>query len=114
MEVFSMVDELEKLKVFSTDDLSIASKMNAMIKSHVKEFKLTELMRFKDDNSSVKIYVKAGENKEYVSEVLMIIKDINKKSKENVGAKIVSLTGNIDINKISKLADTYSKKSKKI
>ena len=112
MEVFSMVDELEELKVFSTDDLSIASQMNTMVKSHVKKFKLTELMRFKEDDSSVKIYVKAGKNKEYVSEVLMFINGINKKTKENVDAMIVSLTGNIDINKISKLADTYSKESK--
>ncbi|TVZ54929.1 uncharacterized protein DUF4252 [Lutibacter sp. Hel_I_33_5] len=111
MEVFSMINELKELKVFTTDDNAIANTMEGMVKSAVKRSKLTELMRVKEDDSRVKIYVKSGKNKDYVSEVLMFVRGINKKTKENVDSVIVSLTGTIDINKISKLADTYTKKN---
>jgi hypothetical protein len=113
MEVFNMINELKELKMFSTDDASIADQMENMVKKSVKDSKLTELMRVKEDDSRVKIYVKSGKNKDYVSEVLMFVRGINKKTNENVDSVIVSLTGMIDINKISKLADTYTKDAKK-
>ncbi|PKH52094.1 DUF4252 domain-containing protein [Tenacibaculum sp. Bg11-29] len=108
MEVFSMVKNLEELKVFSTDDTSISAKMETMVKSAVSKNNLIELMRVKDKGSRVKIYVKSTKNKDFVSEVLMFVKnkDSKKGSPESV---IVSLTGTIDINKMSKLADTFSK-----
>ena len=113
MEVFSMVDNLKELKFFSTDDASIANQMEAMVKAAVKKSNLTELMRVKEDDSRVKIYVKSRKNKDYVSEVLMFVRGLNKKTKENVDSVIVSLTGNIDINKISRIADAYTKENKK-
>ena len=109
MEVFKMIQELKELKVFSTDDSSIANKMDAMVKSQVKSASLTELMRIKEDDSRVKIYVKTGKNKDYVREVLMFVKGIDKKTNGNSEAVIISLTGLIDINKLSKIADTFTK-----
>ncbi|WP_299049171.1 DUF4252 domain-containing protein [uncultured Polaribacter sp.] len=109
MEVFQMIQDLNELKVFSTDNSAIADKMDGMVKNLIKQKNLTELMRVKDDDSRVKIYVKSTSNKDYVSEVLMFVKGINKKTKENVDSVIVSLTGNIDINKMSKIADTFTK-----
>ncbi|WP_422091106.1 DUF4252 domain-containing protein [Tenacibaculum ovolyticum] len=108
MEVFNMVKNLEELKVFSTDDTSISTKMETMVKSAVSKNNLIELMRVKDKGSRVKIYVKSTKNKDFVSEVLMFVKskESKKGSPESV---IVSLTGTIDINKMSKLADTFSK-----
>ena len=66
-------------------------------------------MRIKEDESRVKIYVKASKNKDYVSEVLMFVKGISKKTDKMSEAMIISLTGNIDINKMSELADTFTK-----
>ncbi|WBX78153.1 DUF4252 domain-containing protein [Tenacibaculum ovolyticum] len=111
MEVFNMVKNLEELKVFSTDDTSISTKMETMVKSAVSKNNLIELMRVKDKGSRVKIYVKSTKNKDFVSEVLMFVKskESKKGSPESV---IVSLTGTIDINKMSKLADTFSKDKK--
>ncbi|WP_237275961.1 DUF4252 domain-containing protein [Tenacibaculum ovolyticum] len=108
MEVFNMVKNLEELKVFSTDDTSVSAKMETMVKSAVSKNNLIELMRVKDKGSRVKIYVKSTKNKDFVSEVLMFVKskESKKGSPESV---IVSLTGTIDINKMSKLADTFSK-----
>ena len=111
MEVFKMIQDLKELKIFSTDNSSIANKMEAMVKSAVKSSKLTELMRIKEDKSRVKIYVKTGGKKDYVSEVLMFVKGIDKKTNGNAESVIISLTGLIDINKLSKIADTFTKEN---
>lgn len=111
MEVFQMVQELDELKMFSTDNKDVAAKMESMVKSEVKSSKLTQLMRAKDKGSKVYIYIKAGKNKDFVSEVLMFIQDINEKTNGMSECVVVSLTGNIDINKMSKLADAFAKNS---
>ncbi|MDE0536360.1 DUF4252 domain-containing protein [Tenacibaculum sp. L6] len=112
MEVFKMIQDLQELKVFSTENAAVAAQMENMVKSAVGKSNLIELMRVKDKDSRVKIYVKTTKNKDFVSEVLMFVKDKDSKngSPESV---IVSLTGNIDINKMSKLAETFSKDGKK-
>lgn len=112
MEIFQMIQDLNELKVFSTDDTVIADKMDGIVKTLINQKNLTELMRVKDDDSRVKIYVKSTSNKDFVSEVLMFVKGINKKTKENVDSVIISLTGNIDINKMSNIADTFIKDKK--
>lgn len=109
MEVFKMIQDLNELKVFSTDKAQIAAKMESMVKSEVKSQNLVELMRIKDDGSRVLIYVKSGKNKDFVKEVLMFVKGIDKKTNGMSESVVVSLTGNIDINKMSKLADTFAK-----
>ena len=109
MKVFQMVQDLKEFKMFSTDDKSTANTMETMANIAIKKQNLTQLMRIKNDDSRVKIYVKSTKNKDFVSEVLMFIKGIDKKTNGNSEAVIVSLTGNIDINKMSDLADTFSK-----
>lgn len=110
MEIFNTAKGLESLKVFTTENQNIASKMEEMVNGSVKSLKLTELMRVKDKKSKVKIYVKSTKNKELVSKVLMFIKNRdNKGKKESV---IVSLLGEIDINKLSSIADNYSNRKK--
>ena len=111
MEVFKMVQDLDELKAFSTNDASVAAKMESMVKSEVKKQKLVELMRVKDGDSRVLIYVKSSKNSDFVSEVLMFIKGIDQKTDGMSEAVVVSLTGNIDINKMSQLADTFAKSS---
>ena len=112
MEVFNMVKNLQELRVFSTDDASVSIKMENMVKSAVSKNNLIELMRVKDKGSRVKIYVKTTKNKDFVSEVLMFVKS-NDSKKGGPESVIVSLTGTIDINKMSKLADTFSKEKNK-
>ena len=111
MKIFQMINDLNEFKMFSTDNKAIADKMEGMVSTAIKKQKLTQLMRVKDDDSRIKIYVKATKNKDYVSEVLMFIRGINKKTKENVDSVIVSLTGNIDVNKMSEMTDAIIKES---
>ncbi|KGL61000.1 protein of unknown function [Polaribacter sp. Hel1_33_78] len=109
MKVFQMIQDLKEFKMFSTENIAVASKMGNMVNTAIKKQNLTELMRIKEDDSRVKIYVKASKNKDYVSEVLMFVKGISKKTNKMSEAMVISLTGNIDINKMSELADTFTK-----
>ena len=108
MKVFQMIQDLKEFKMFSTKDTGIANKMDVMVQSAIKKQNLTQLMRIKEDGSNIKIYVKSTKNKDFVSEVLMFIKGLDKKTKGNSEAVVVSLTGSIDINKMSELADTFT------
>ena len=108
MQIFAMINDLKSFKMFSTDDSFIADKMEVMTNAAIKKNNLTELMRIKEDDSRIKIYVKSTKNKEYVSEVLMFIKGIDKQTKGISKSMIISLTGSIDITKMSDLADTFT------
>ena len=108
MQIFAMINDLKSFKMFSTDDSFIADKMEVMANSAIKKHNLTELMRIKEDDSRIKIYVKSTKNKEYVSEVLMFIKGIDKQTKGISKSMIISLTGSIDIAKMSDLANTFT------
>ncbi|APZ47289.1 hypothetical protein BW723_13795 [Polaribacter reichenbachii] len=112
IQAFEMIGDLKEFKMFSTNDLDIASKMESMVNTSIKSKKLTQLMRIKDDGSRVKIYVKATSNKDYVSEVLMFVKGIDKQTKGVSEAIVFSLTGNIDINKMSEYTDKIVKENK--
>ena len=107
MKVFEMIQDLKEFKMFSTNDAKVATIMGELVNASIKNQNLTELMRIKEDASRVKIYVKTTKNKDYVSEVLMFVKGLSKKTNKVSEAVIVSLIGSIDINKISELADTF-------
>lgn len=107
MKVFQMIQDLEEFKMFSTRDTQVANTMEDMVNTSIKKQKLTELMRVKDEESRVKIYVKTTKKKEYVSEVLMFVKGLSKMTNKTSEALIVSLIGTIDVNKLSELADTF-------
>ena len=113
LEIFKMVQNLNELKVFKTNDLGVSKSMETMVSSAIKKSKLTELMRFKDKGSKAKIYVKTGGNSDTVSEVLMFVSGVSKITEGHAESVIVSLTGVIDINKLSKLADKFTNEGKK-
>lgn len=111
MKVFNTAKGLQELKVFSTEDMSVASKMESMINSTIKNGKMTQLMRVKDKGSRVKIYVKATKNKDIVSEVLMFVKNMNKDDEKNKpSSTIISLLGEINVNELAEIANDYEKK----
>ncbi|MDY0779670.1 DUF4252 domain-containing protein [Tenacibaculum sp. IB213877] len=114
MKIFNTAKGLQELKVFSTENLNIASQMESMVDNAIKKSNLTQLMRVKDKGSRVKIYIKATKNKDIVSEVLMFVKDTEVNDKDDKPtATIISLVGDIDVNKLSEIANDYEKKPNK-
>ncbi|RAV30331.1 DUF4252 domain-containing protein [Sinomicrobium soli] len=100
-----MVKSLKNLKVFTTEDKDISEEMRSTMDGYIKKEDLEELMRVKDKESNVKFYIRPGKDADHVSELLMFVSgikdvDVNGRKFETV---LLSLTGDIDLNKISLL-----------
>jgi len=105
-EYVNMIKNLNSLRVFATENTSIAAKMKAKVNGYLKSTKLSELMRVKDKDGNVKIYIKEGKDADHVSELFMFIEGISKHmggEERKPEAVIVSISGDIDLNKISEL-----------
>lgn len=105
-----MVNSITSFKTIATDNKTIAADIAKWVKS--KSTSLEELMEVKDNGSEVKFYVKEGKDADHVKELLIFVNGIGNHVKEGVevnGEKrrfesvIVALTGDIDLNEISKL-----------
>lgn len=101
-EYLDLIKNIESLKVFATESVSVAKQMEAEAKKYLKNSNLEELMRVKDGDSNVTIYIKEGKNEDFVKELFMFVRDGENGSNESV---IICLTGNIDLKQISKLTD---------
>ena len=103
-EYLNLIKNINTLKVFATEDNSVAKQMEAEVKSYLVKANLEELMRVKDGKSNVKIYVKEGKNEDYVKELFMFVKDSGDESGHDQTV-IIYLTGDIDLKQISKLTE---------
>ncbi len=96
---------VNSLKVFTTEDAKIAADMSASVNTYLRTASLEELMRVKDKEANIKFYIKSGKDDDHVSELLMFVTGI--KGANIDGRKIetvlLSLTGDIDLNKINSL-----------
>ena len=111
-EYMDMVKGLTSFKVFTTENAVVAKDMDNVISKYLNSTKLTELMRVKDKDANVKIYIREGKNEDHVSELLMYVSGVGKYTKEagsprEVESVIISLTGDIDLNKISELTEAH-------
>ena len=111
-EYFDMVKGLSSFRVFTTENPTIAQDMNAIVSKYLKSANLIELMRVKDEGSNVKIYVRQGKDEDHVSELLMFVSGVGKYTNNSdspikAESVILSLTGDIDLNKISELTESH-------
>jgi hypothetical protein len=107
-----MVKSITSFKTMITDNKTIATDLGKWVKS--RSSSLEELMEVKDDGTNVNFYVKEGKDADHVKELLIFVNGVDKYMDESieVGGKerrietvVVSLTGDIDLNEISKLTD---------
>ena len=106
-----MVNSITSFKTIATDNKAIANDLANWVKSRSNS--LEELMEVKDDGMIVKFYVKEGKDSDHVEELLMFVNgldglmkdsDIKINGKErSIETVVISFTGNIDLNQISKL-----------
>lgn len=105
-----MVKSITSFKTIVTDNKDISLDISKWVKS--RSSALEELMEVKDDGTEVKFYVKEGRDADHVEELLIFVNGIDKVIDEKVEINgkerkietvVVSLTGNIDLNEISKL-----------
>ncbi len=108
-EFMEIASGLQGVKVFMTEDSKISADMSNTVKRYLKSSKLEELMRVKDKDVNVKFYIRDGKKKDHVSELLMFVSGMDNVEIGHNGRKLetvlVSLTGDIDLNKIGTLTD---------
>lgn len=110
-EYLNMVNSITSFKVISTGNKAISADVSSWVKS--RKNSLEELMVVKDDGMNMTFYVKEGRDADHVSEFLMFVDGLGAITKDmdvNMNGKkrefetvVVSLTGDIDLNQISKL-----------
>lgn len=112
---YDMVKKITGLKVFTTGNQSVSSEMKATVQKYLNKSDLEELMRIKDGDQTVKFYVKEGKDENHVKELLMFVNGLKEMTKDadiTVNGKkrefesvLITLTGDIDLRQISKLAN---------
>ncbi len=107
-----MVKSITSFKTIVTDNKAISADVSKWVKS--RSSALEELMEVKDDGTEVQFYVKEGKDADHVKELLIFVNGIDKvmDDKIEINGKqrkietvVVSLTGDINLNEISKLTD---------
>ncbi|MBT8183250.1 MAG: DUF4252 domain-containing protein [Eudoraea sp.] len=106
-DFMEIAKSVNSLKVFTTEDKKVGADMKASVEEYLKSASLEELMRIKDKDANIKFYIKNGKDDDHVSELLMFVSgmknvdvEINDRKFETV---LLSLTGDIDLNKINSL-----------
>ncbi len=112
-EYINMVNSITSFKTMATDNKTISTDIANWVKS--RSASLEELMVVKDDGVNMTFYVKQGKDADHVSELLMFINGLDAVTKDSnieINGKkrtletvVISLTGDIDLNQISKLAN---------
>jgi TusA-related sulfurtransferase len=110
-EFVEMVNSITSFKTIATDNKAIAADIANWVKSRSNS--LEELMEVKDDGMVVKFYVKEGKDSDHVEELLMFVNGLDAMMKDSdikingkersIETVVISFTGNIDLNQISKL-----------
>lgn len=107
-----MVKSITSFRTIVTDNKSISADISKWVKS--RSSSLEELMEVKDDGSEVKFYVKEGRDADHVKELLIFVNGIDKMMDDKIQINgkerkietvVVSFTGDIDLNEISKLTE---------
>ena len=108
-----MVKSITSFKTIVTDNKAISADISKWVSS--RSSSLEELMEVKDDGTDVKFYVKEGKDADHVKELLIFVNGVDKAMKgqgveingetRKIETVVVSLTGDIDLNEISKLTD---------
>ncbi|KZS41542.1 DNA topoisomerase IV [Aquimarina aggregata] len=103
-EYLNLVENINNIKVFITDNKEVSQKMQGDVGNYLKSSSLDELMRVKsDDGENIKFYIKPGSTDDYVSELFMYLEGNDKK--DGPESIILTITGKIDLRQVSKLAD---------
>jgi hypothetical protein len=104
-DFMDIASSLKSLKVFTTENKKIGDDMRSSVSSYLKSSQMEELMRVKDKDANVKFYIKQGRDDDHVSELLMLVTDLNEVEADGrkIETVLLSLTGDIDLNKINSL-----------
>lgn len=99
-QYLDLIDNLNEIRIYTTNQTSIRSQMATDVSSYLTKGSLDELMRVNESGRNIKFYAKPGKNDNFVSELFMFME--GEKDGKPISV-IMSITGNLDLAKISKL-----------
>ena len=110
-EYLEMVNSITSLKTIITEKGAISSDITSWVSSRSRG--LEELMEVKDEGTVVKFYIKEGKDEDHVEELLIFVNGLSNQMDDSdiqINGKdrkfetvVVSLTGDIDLNQVSRL-----------
>jgi len=100
-QYIKLIENLKEIRMFTTDQSAIRAQMAADVNTYLSKGSLEQLMRVNEDGKNIKFYSKPGRNENFVSELLMFME--GEKDGKPI-AVILSITGDIDLTQLSKLA----------
>ncbi|MEO0571760.1 MAG: DUF4252 domain-containing protein [Bacteroidota bacterium] len=105
-EFLDLAKSIKEIKVFISEDKTASQKMKATAKGYIQSSKMESLMKVKDEGSEVNFYVMEGKDSDHVSEMVMLVTDMDKKSgRSDFETVLVTMTGDIDLTKIGSLVN---------
>ncbi|WP_422079698.1 DUF4252 domain-containing protein [Ulvibacterium sp.] len=112
-EFMDIAKSLNNLKVFITEDKNISADMKSSVDKYLRSASMEELMRVKDKDTNVKFYIRPGKDDDHVRELLMFVTGIKDREEmkdveingRQIETVLLSLTGDIDLNKIGSLTN---------
>jgi len=105
-EFLKMVNSITSFKTIATSNVKISADLQKWVGKRSND--LEELMEVREGSSRMMFYVKEGKSDTHVKELLMYITGIEDKIKledRSINTVLVSFTGDIDLNQISKLTN---------
>ena len=97
-----LVENIENVKVFSSEKSTIRQDMKSDVKAYLQDTALEKLITSNDNNQHVALYAKPSEIENHVSELLIFLEGTTESDNQNT--IVVSITGNIDLKQVFKLA----------
>ena len=100
-QYIKLIENLKEIRMYTTNQSAIRAQMAADVSTYLSKGSLEQLMRVNEDGKNIKFYSKPGRNENFVSELFMFME--GEKDGKPI-AVILSITGDIDLTQLSKLA----------
>ena len=100
-EYVDMINDLEDIKIFTTDDPEVSKKLNADAESYLKKNTLEELMRIQEDGQRVLFMYEPGKKESQIKKLVMHVRT----SEDDGESVLIIVDGLIDLAQVSKLAN---------
>jgi hypothetical protein len=100
-EYIEMINNLQDIKIFTTENPEIAKKLNADAEEYLSKNKLEELMRIQEDGQRVLFMYQPGNSDNEIKQLVMHVNSTDG-SDESV---LIIVDGLIDLKQVSKLAN---------
>lgn len=99
-EMKNMVDNLTELRVYMTENRESAQKMKSIVNGYISKNNLVKLMHVKDEGQMFTFHMRKGSTDKKVRDLVMFMDGNGDENEESV---FLIISGDIDMNQISKI-----------